>query len=182
MSRPQPPSPAKLIIGLFMKNKALLAPAAKTLIDTFGPVDLISPWLPFDFTSYYEPEMGAPLFRRILAFKSLIPQEDLPNIKHTTNRVEKDHAEGEKRQINIDPGYLLLERFVLATGKNFSHRIYIGRNIFADLTLTYSKGTFQTLPWTYPDYGSAEIRQFLLQVRHKYSMDLKNQEVPCYTA
>ncbi|MCK7503940.1 MAG: DUF4416 family protein [Desulfobacterales bacterium] len=28
--------------------------------------------------------------------------------------------------VNIDPGYLLLERFVLATGKNYSHRIYIG--------------------------------------------------------
>jgi hypothetical protein len=75
--------------------------------------------------------------------------------------------------VNIDPGYLLLERFVLATGKNYAHRIYIGQNIYADLTLTYAKGGFQTLPWTYPDYASPEIRDFLLQVRYKYSMDLK---------
>jgi hypothetical protein len=136
-------------------------------------VDLVSPWLPFDFTSYYEPEMGAPLFRRIFVFKPLIAQEDLPAVKIRTNRLENDHAEGERRRINIDPGYLLLEKFVLATGKNFAHRIYIGQGIYADLTLTYTKGAFQTLPWTYPDYASAEIRQFLLQVRHKYSMDLK---------
>lgn len=174
MSRPQPPSPAKLVIGMFMKDKALLATVVEALADAFGPVDLVSPWLPFDYTSYYEPEMGTPLFRRLLAFKSLMAQEDLPAIKHETNRLENNHADGHHRRINIDPGYLLLERFVLATGKNFSHRIYIGRDIYADLTLTYTKGAFQTLPWTYPDYASMEIRQFLLQVRHKYSMDLKN--------
>lgn len=173
MSRPQPPSPAKLVIGLFMKDKALLPPLAETLVDAFGPVDLVSPWLSFDYTNYYEPEMGAPLFRRILAFKSLIAQEDLSAIKLETNRLEGDHTDHNQRRVNIDPGYLLLERFVLATGKNFSHRIYIGSNIYADLTLTYSKGAFQTLPWTYPDYASTEIRQFLLQVRHKYSMDMK---------
>ena len=175
MSRPQPPSPAKLVIGLFMKDKALFAPAAETLSDALGPVDLVSPWLSFDYTSYYESEMGAPLFRRILAFKYLIAQENLPAIKHRTNRLESDYTDGGHRRINIDPGYLLMERFVLATGKNFSHRIYIGENIYADLTLTYTKRAFQTLPWTYPDYASAEIRQFLLQVRHKYSMDLKNR-------
>lgn len=173
MSRPQPPSPGKLVIGLFMKDRDLLAPVAQELADAFGPVDLASPWLPFDYTSYYEPEMGAPLFRRLLAFKALIAQETLPEIKHRTNRLERDHSHGEHRRVNIDPGYLLLERFVLATGKNYSHRIYIGESIYADLTLTYTRGAYQTLPWTYPDYASMEIRQFLLQVRHKYSMDLK---------
>jgi hypothetical protein len=176
MSRPQPPSPGKLVIGMFMKDKALLPPVAKALEDAFGPVDLVSPWLPFDYTRYYQPEMGAPLFRRIFAFKDLMAQEDLPVIKLRTNSLEDEHTDGDRRGINIDPGYLLLEKFVLATGKNFSHRIYIGRGIYADLTLTYARGAFQTLPWTYPDYASAEIRQFLLQVRHKYSMDLKKRE------
>jgi hypothetical protein len=179
MSTPKPPSPAKLVIGLFMQDKSLLTPVAETLAEAFGPVDLVSGWLPFDFTSYYEPEMGAPLFRRLLAFESLIPQEDLPAVKLKTNALELDHSEGDHRRINIDPGYLLLERFVLATGKNYAHRIYIGKNIYADLTLTYSKGEYQTLPWTYPDYASPEIRQFLLQARHKYSMELKKKEFQC---
>ena len=175
MSRPQPPNPAKLVIGVFLKDKDLLGPVSERLADAFGPVDLISRWFPFDYTSYYEAEMGQPLFRRMLAFKPLIAQDSLPDVKHRTNRLERDYSTDEHRRINIDPGYLLLERFVLATGKNYSHRIYIGQSIYADLTLTYSKGTYQTLPWTYPDYATPEIRQFLLQVRHKYSMDLKEQ-------
>lgn len=183
MSIPHPPAPAKLVIGLFMKDKALLEAVAAQLAESFGPVDLISRWFAFDFTGYYEPEMGRPLYRRMLGFKTLIAQEALSAIKHRTNSLEASCSLDNRRRINIDPGYLLLERFVLATGKNFSHRIYIGQNIYADLTLTYSKGSFQTLPWTYPDYASPEIRQFLLQVRHKYSMDLKmQQEHRCYTA
>ena len=183
MSRPHPPNPAKLVIGLFMKEKSLLGTVATRLAETFGPIDMISGWFAFDFTSYYEPEMGRPLYRRMLGFKTLIAQDALAAVKHRTNDVEALYSSDNRRRINIDPGYLLLERFVLATGKNFSHRIYIGRNIYADLTLTYSKGSFQTLPWTYPDYASPEIRQFLLQVRCKYSMDLKAQkEQKCYTA
>lgn len=176
MSRPQPPNPAKLVIGLFMKDKALLGTVATRLSETFGPVDLISGWFAFNFTSYYEPEMGQPLYRRMLGFKTLITQDSLAAVKHQTNGLEELYSSDNRRQINIDPGYLLLERFVLATGKNFAHRIYIGQNIYADLTLTYSENSFQTLPWTYPDYASPEIRQFLLQVRHKYSMDLKIQQ------
>jgi len=174
MSRPAPPSPAKLVIGLFMKEKGLLDALCPPLMEAFGPLDLISPWFRFDYTTYYEPEMGSPLFRRILSFKKLIRQEDLAGIKHQTNDLELAHTAGTSRKVNIDPGYLLLERFVLATGKNYAHRIYIGENIYADLTLTYVKGGFQTLPWTYPDYASPEIRDFLLQVRTKYSMDLKD--------
>ena len=75
--------------------------------------------------------------------------------------------------VNIDPGYLLHERFVLATGKNYSHRIYIGKGIYADLTLMYTKGKFEPLPWTYPDYASENIIDFLEKVRKKYGVDIK---------
>ena len=84
----------------------------------------------------------------------------------------------EKRLVNIDPGYMLAERFVLATGKNFAHRIYIGRRIYADLTLIYTRGGFKKLPWTYPDYYDRNILSFLIQVRKKYVADLKNMVLP----
>jgi len=77
------------------------------------------------------------------------------------------------RRANIDPGYLLYERFVLASGKNFAHRIYIGHCIYADLTLIYRKGAFETLPWTYPDYADQPILSFLERVRKKYAVDIK---------
>ena len=173
MSRPQAPNRVKLVIGLFMKDKDLFQTVSTELAEYFGPVDLISPWYPFDFTTYYETEMGTPLYRRILAFESLIKQDRLADIKVITNSLEQRHSKENKRKINIDPGYLAHERFVLATGKNFAHRIYIGKGIYADLTLIYQKGDFVTLPWTYPDYAHGHLLQFLRQVRKKYMVDFK---------
>lgn len=173
MSLPQSPKPAKLIIGLFMLDKGLIDPLANELVNLFGPVDLVSAWFPFDFTAYYQNEMGSPLFRRMLAFKNLIEQSNLAEIKIRTNEIEQKYALHKKRRVNIDPGYMLLERFVLATGKNYSHRIYIGKGIYADLTLIFESGAFRKLPWTYPDYSDKVMLDYLQQVRRKYALDLK---------
>ncbi len=173
MSLPQVPKPAKLIIGLILKDTTLFEPLTVELSAFYGPLDMVSAWMPFDYTSYYEPEMGAPLLRRMLTFKSLIRQSELPATKLTTNRLEESYSQNGKRRVNIDPGYLLLERLVLASGKNFSHRIYIGDGIYADLTLIYQHGAFVKLPWTYPDYADQPMLEFLLQVRSKYAIDLK---------
>jgi hypothetical protein len=176
MSLPQPPKPAKLVVGFFVKDRALAAGIAKDLQDRLGPVDMISAWLNFDFTNYYEKEMGAPLIRRLVVFKSLIEQDQLAAIKRMTNTVEQKYQRQGQRRVNIDPGYLLPERFVLATGKNFTHRICIGQGIYADLTLIYQKGAFRTLPWTYPDYADKHLIGFLTLVRNKYMLDLKQME------
>jgi hypothetical protein len=103
----------------------------------------------------------------------LIGQDQLADIKLVTNALEQARAADGRRRVNIDPGYLLLERFVLATGKNYSHRIYLGRGIYADLTLIYRQGAFRALPWTYPDYGGQPIGHFLHVVRRKYAVDKK---------
>jgi hypothetical protein len=173
MSHPQPPKPAKLVIGLFTQQKELMTAVASDLMESFGSIDLISPLFPFDFTTYYEKEMGSALFRRIFVFKSLIEQDDLADIKLKTNEIETKFSADGKRQANIDPGFLLMERLVLATGKNFAHRIYIGKCIYADLTLIYQKNAYQPLPWTYPDYAHDDIRHFLVLVRNKYMKDLE---------
>ncbi|MBU2522192.1 MAG: DUF4416 family protein [Proteobacteria bacterium] len=175
MSIPQSPKPAKLVIGLFMKEKSLIVPVTTELVEKIGSIDMVSSWLPFNYTSYYEPEMGSPLFRRVLAFKSLVKQSALPEIKIITNKIEKKYSKNNKRLVNIDPGYMLHERFVLATGKNYTHRIYIGMGIFADLTLIYQKGSFRKLPWTYPDYAEKNMLTYLEMVRNKYVVDLKMQ-------
>jgi hypothetical protein len=176
MSEPQEPKPAKLIIGLFMKDRTLFEPLATELISEFGSLDMVSPWFVFDYTTYYEQEMGSPLFRRFLAFKLLIEQLELSTVKLTTNRLEAQYSRNGRRRVNIDPGFLLYERFVLASGKNFSHRIYIGHRIYADLTLIYKKGVFEKLPWTYPDYADNGMLAFLVQVRNKYIWDIKNYD------
>ena len=173
MSIPKPPDPAKLVISAFMKDKGDFSRIFRDLEDIGGPVDMISRWLDFDFTDYYYKEMGAPLFRRLVVFKPLIGQDELAGIKLATNRIERAHAQEGRRRINIDPGHLLPSRFVLATGKDYSHRIYIGDQIYADLTLMFTKNGFKTLEWTYPDYASEQVFRFLTQVRDKYLLDLK---------
>jgi len=177
MSLPQPPQPAKLVVGLFLRKQSLLRAVSEELSSAFGPIDMVSPWLPFNYTSYYETEMGTPLFRRVFAYKHLILQRDLPEVKITTNAVERQYSAGGKRQVNIDPGYLLRERFVLASGKNFCHRIYLDQGIYADLTLVYQKNAYQKLPWTYPDYADSPVVRFLEHVRNKYVIDLKHKTV-----
>lgn len=174
MSIPSKPDAAKLVIGVFTNEKNLFAEIAERLMQRFGTTDIISQWLPFNYTSYYEPEMGENLVRRMLSFEKLIEQNDLASIKLFTNELEKEYSESDKRSVNIDPGYLLMSRFVLATGKDFTHRIYLEKGIYADLTLLFKKGEFQTLPWTYPDYADTIMLQHLTGVRNKYISDLKN--------
>ncbi|MBT8365857.1 MAG: DUF4416 family protein [Deltaproteobacteria bacterium] len=173
MSLPQAVKPAKLVIGLIVQDRTLFEPLAIELSCDFGSVDMISCWMPFDYTDYYEPEMGSPLHRRMLIYKDLIKQDELPAIKLATNRLEQSYSRSGRRRVNIDPGYLSYERFVLASGKNFSHRIYIGSGIYADLTLIYQRGAFVKLPWTYPDYGDQPMLEFLMQVRNKYAVDMR---------
>lgn len=172
MSRPKPAKPAKLVVGLFLADRQLLAALYPRLAERFGPADIVSPWWPFDRTDYYAAEMGAPLFRRLIAFERLVAQEGLAAVKHGTNALEDQFAAAGRRRVNIDPGLLLLERFVLATGKNFSHRICIGQDIYADLTLIYERGAWRPLPWTYPDYAGGALGGFLLAVRRKYAAQL----------
>ena len=179
MSLPQKPKPAKLLIGIFVKDKALVKDVAQDLTDHFGPIDLLSAWLPFDYTNYYQKEMGQPLVRRVFSFIELIEQTSLAEVKNITNDIEEKYSTNGSRRVNIDPGYLLLERFVLATGKNFSHRIYIGKKIYADLTLIFKDGRYHTLPWTYPDYAAENMMKYLLKVRSKYAYDLK--QIPSNT-
>lgn len=174
MSTPKDPDPAKLVVGCIMNNKEDTTRLFPFLEKTFGPVDMISRWLDFGYTDYYDKEMGSPLFRKLFVFKELIAQDDLAHIKEKTNELETRFIYNGKRSVNIDPGYLVSSRFILATGKEYSHRIYIGSKIYADLTLIYSKNQgFKTLEWTYPDYASEEILLFLTKIRNKYLLDLK---------
>ncbi len=67
---------------------------------------------------------------------------------------------------------------MLATGKNYLHRIYLGRGVYADLTLIYEKGGFQPLPWTYPDYASPEVRAVLALMRERLLDQLRDRRQP----
>lgn len=113
-------------------------------------------------TGYYSKEMGEKLSRIFFLSSTAYPRELLLSAKLQALGWEKNWAIDQKRMVNVDIGFLTAENFLLATTKNFSHRVYLGQNIFADLTYYFHQGSLQTLPWTYPDYLDDQKKDFLL--------------------
>ena len=172
MGRPRPAPPVKLICGLLSGDVDLLRRARQLLVRRFGPHDLESAIWPFDHTDYYAEEMGPGLQRQFISFERLIRPDLLAEIKHDTNALEEElsrqcMALGILRPVNLDPGYVDLSKLVLATTKDRSHRIYVGQRIFAEVTLHFVAGRWQTWPWTYPDYQRPEYHAFFTQVRER---------------
>ncbi len=173
MSEPREHKPVKLIAGMFTNRLELLQEALRVLGKRFGPVDYESPLLPFDKTDYYEEEFGKNLKRKFYSFKRLIEAEELPRIKIFTNDLEKKFSEKKKRLINLDPGYLAPAKLVLATTKDYQHRIYYGKGIYGEVTLRYKKKSFIPWEWTYPDYRTKEYIKIFNYIRKIYMEQLK---------
>ena len=60
--------------------------------------------------------------------------------------------------------------------KNYIHRIYLSKGVYADLTLIFKKGTYTPLNWTYPDYADAEMIALFNGIRGKYMEQLKDMK------
>ncbi len=174
MGKPREPEPAKLFVSLIAMEKEVSEQGMGDLRSAFGETDTVSETLPFDFTDYYTPEMGKPLFRSFVTFKRLIPIPSLPEIKQATNCLEEKYASaGGNRRINIDPGYVCLGHVILATTKGYTHRPYLRNGIYADLELIYRDKSFQALAWTYPDYRQEKVIRLFNQFRKEYLEDLR---------
>ncbi len=168
MSRRGVPPPAKLVASLIYRDEARFSEACRLFAERLGSVERVSDPFPFDFTEYYAREMGAPLARRFVVAAEPIARDALARVKEAAEGIENALAVEGRRTVNVDPGLLTEENFVLATGKNYSHRVYIRDGVFADLTLVYERGGYRALPWTYPDYASDAVRGFLADVRRAY--------------
>ncbi len=176
MSKPRYPDPVKLISSIFGGERALIAAVIEDLSGEFGAPDFISEWMPFDYTDYYHQEMGPSLVRRFVSFEDLIDPGMLPRIKKITNRIEETHGRDGCRKVNIDPGYISRANLILATGKEYAHRPYVGDGIYADLTLIYHNNTFHPLEWTYPDYGAKGMCEMFNILRKRYLIQLTEKE------
>lgn len=163
MGQIREPAPMKLVCGILGRDERL--PAAKeALAAEFGPVDYESPPFPFEHTDYYAKEMGVGLSRAWLSFEPLFHPGELPEAKLATNGLEMEFSGPEgHRTVNLDPGLLDESKLILASTKNYAHRIYVGQGIYAEVTLIYRHGSFQDLPWTYADYR--EHRQVFEEIR-----------------
>ena len=173
MLNPTKPGKVKLIIGFLYSSNDLYDKAKKSLEKKMGPTDFESNIIEFRFTDYYREEMGSNLKRRFVSFKRLIQPEDIVQIKLFTIKIEKKFSILNKRRINIDPGYLNEAKILLSTTKDYSHRIYLDKRIFAEITLIYKNRGFQNLPWTYPDFRTKLYKEIFLKVRNIYKEQIK---------
>nr|NIU87986.1 DUF4416 family protein [Nitrosopumilaceae archaeon] len=109
--------------------------------------------------------------------KQIAKREEIVDIKVRCNDIEKLTSVDGKRIYNIDPGYLATEHFVLSTGKGYAHRPYLGKGVYADVTLIYRDKDFTELEWTYPDYKTDVLRDILKEIRAIYIENLREEKV-----
>ena len=178
MAQPKPFAPVKLICGVIYKEEALYDEVKKRLEAEWGRVDSESPAFLFDLTGYYEDEMGGGLLRRFLSFEALVAPESLPEAKLWTIELEAMIRQERGiigRAVNVDPGYLTASAVVLATAKDFSHRIPLGRGIYAHLEFLFTRTGVRTLDWTYPDMRREACQAYFRSVRELYLARLRER-------
>ncbi len=173
MGRIKKHQPVKLVIGFIFKEEGILSFAESILKRLFGKIDYESQSLAFTHTSYYEGEFGKNLKRKFISFQKLIRPQNLPKIKINTNITEEKLSKHGLRLINIDPGYLDMAKLILASTKDYKHRIYLDKGIYGEITLFYQNKSFTPWEWTYPDYKTADYIRVFNQIREIYAKQRK---------
>ncbi len=179
MTEPKPFSPVKLICGIIASEEKFFKRAEERLVELYGPLDLTSQLFTFDFTDYYEKQMDQNLKRKFVSFSNLIFPESLGEIKIRTNALEAEIEEdlkARRRIVNLDPGYMTASALIMATAKDFAHRIPLQHGIYAHLELLFGKNDVRTLNWTYPDFKTEGYQIFLLDARRIYLAQLQGQK------
>ena len=173
------PNPVKLLIGILAADHQCLHEAVDVIIGKFGRTDFTSNVWPFDKTDYYREQTGPHILRQFVSIEKLIDPGKLAKIKRKTNKLEQKLAKilvlPLPRPVNLDPGIIEPSKLILATTKNYSHRIYIGYKMYAEVTLIFDKGKWRPLDHTYPDYRQQCYFDFFANVRNRLLEQLKSQ-------
>jgi hypothetical protein len=174
------PKPVKLIIGILAADENSLQAGLESTIAQFGAKDLTSQVFSFTQTEYYKDQTGDNILRQFVSFDKLIDPGRLSKIKLKTNDIEQKLAKKLAlpfpRPVNLDPGMIEPAKLILASTKNFSHRIYIGDNIYAELTLSYCKGEWESYKYTFPDYKETRYHEFFSRVRERLVEQLREMK------
>jgi hypothetical protein len=163
--------PVKMVCGMIASKKEHFQRAEEILTEMHGPADSRSPLFDFDMTNYYEPQMGKGLKRTFISFERLIDPARLSEIKIRTNALEdeiRQEFQEDFRIINLDPGYITRAALIMATAKDFSHRIPLQRGIYGHLEFLFSKTGIRRLDWTYPDFANEGYSRYFMDVRRLY--------------
>lgn len=172
------PSKVKLVVGFLAADREILDSSRNILRERFGREEEVLTPIPFTWTLYYADEVGTEPLRSFISYETLIDREALVDIKRYTNEVEAGLARNGLRPVNLDPGYLTLGQFFLATTKDQRHRVYVRDGIFVEPTLYFQDGSFHPFEWTYRDYRSEEYRAYFLAARAKLAFQMRGSGKP----
>ena len=180
MGQVQKTQPVTFIVGILAIDEDALAQTNELIAQQLGPVDSQSDAWPFTSTKYYAKEMSETLLRQFVSLAQPTEPPDLVKLKLTCNAMELAHARergrGQRRAINLDPGYITPAKLILASTKDFSHRLYLDQGIFGEVTLQYVHSSWRSFPWSFPDYAEPRYHGFFNQVRSRLLEKLRNQE------
>jgi hypothetical protein len=169
---PREPLMVKPIAGILAASISLLVEAREALAGQHGSVELASDPVEWMVSRYYCGEMGNEIWRQYVALAELISPGALVDWKLATNETEGRWRTERGRSVNLDPGYVGLDKLVLASTKDAAHRVYLGRGIYAEATLRFSHGSFTSWPYSYQDYASPAAIGFFNRVRERYRVQL----------
>jgi hypothetical protein len=173
MGKAVQPSAVSLFIGFMFQSTVKTGEILDMFRQRFGDIEFSYGPTPFLFTEYYKEEMGTDLRKMYLTFRRRIRRDELAAIKIFSNDLERAFCSGGFRTINIDPGYVARDKLVLASTKDFYHRIYLSQGVFAEVTLHYRRGKFRFFSWTYPDYKDEAFLAFLERTRARLVKELR---------
>ncbi|MCQ2413630.1 MAG: DUF4416 family protein [Clostridia bacterium] len=167
----------KMILGVLYHDPEVLEAGLSRMKELFGEFDDMTEEFSFskEHSSYYDEELGGEAMRRIYSFKELVAPDRQAEIKTLTNAIEASLSVDGNRKINLDPGFMSIGRLMLPTTKDASFRIPLSDGIYTEITLFWSRGTWNKLPWTYQDYQSERVQTFLTRVHKTYLLQRKSE-------
>ena len=169
MGTPSPPVPVKPVCSVTFSPTVGLEAVLSAIAPVAGEADLKSAVFDFNFTEYYSDEMGTDLKKIFISCRELMNPAGLVNLKLRTNELERVWASGGRRRVNLDPGYITSAKLVLASTKDFAHRIFLGGGIYGDVQLQYRHGSWHPEAWTFPDYRTETALSFFELVRDTFN-------------
>ncbi len=166
MGRTKPAEPVILTFALLYNNEEYRANALELIEKNFGKIAQTSQTSSFNYSRYYEKEIGPNLTRQYFAIAGTFYQGDIAQAKITANQIEDFLAdESGRRRVNIDPGYVTIAKLIVPTTKDATYRVYIRDGIYAQPMLYFLGNTFVPWEWTYNDYTQPEAIEFFNRVR-----------------
>ena len=163
----------KFIIGVLFLHQEACSRLFDRISRQGWTIQLKSEIHPFNLSSYYEQEMGRGLSRFFISLQNPVFQAETVDFKQELLSWENEWRSNGQRTVNLDAGYLDLHRVVLLSTKEGPNKIHLREGIWADLNMLRKSGSYQSLPWTFPDLRDGRYQEFFEKARDAFKHELR---------